>query len=643
MPKYILLFTLLLSSVIISFAQSPGSFTTKNKKAIKLYLESDNYLIRRQYAEAIDLLEKSLKKDEKFLEAHNRLAAIHKTMNNLDAALVHYHRIKELKRNYPQFNTVFFDIAEVYLQKGDYSNVITYAKKYLETKPQIPEVASQCEVLIKNAEFAIEHIKKPLPVKPRSLKEPINKFQLQYFPVLTVDQQTMIFTRREGLTAQYDEDIFISKKDINGKWGPPEPISQNINSRYNEGTCTISADGRTLIFTACEGRKGFGSCDLFVSYRVGEEWSAPENLGRNINSSSWESQPALSADGRTLYFVSNRPGGYGKRDIWVSTKNEVGDWEPAKNCGPVINTAEDEVSPFIHVNGKTLYFSSKRYPSFGGFDLFYTEMGEKGWEKAVNMGYPINTADDQVSLFITADGTKGYYSHEVRNERGLNTSYLYEFDIPEKVQVKYKSNFVRGKVYDAETNKVLKARIELYDISNENLIGSVFSDSVSGEYLMVLTEGAEYALYVNKKGYLFESLSFDYLKENELKPVEINIYLKPLKTGMATILKNIFFEIDKYELKDKSKTELNKIVNFLKLNPTLKIEINGHTDNSGSKEYNRLLSLNRAKAVYQYLIDSGIECDRISVQGYGDTKPVAPNDTEQNKQKNRRIEFRIVK
>lgn len=643
MSKYLLLLLFLSVFTSETFAQR-GDFTTKSRRAIKFYKESENYMVRGQFPEAIELLQKAIKKDDEFIEAHIRLGQIYKKVSDIDRAIAHLQMASDInKGKNAKFNAVLFDLAELYLKKGDYNNVAVYAERYLSSQPTNKEIANQAEMLKKNAEYALENISKPLPFKPKALTNPINQFELQYFPVLTVDQKTLIFTRREGYAAQYDEDIYISYRQEGGGWSEPQSISPLINTAYNEGTCTISADGRTLIFTSCEGRKGFGSCDLFVSYKIGDEWSAPENMGKSINSSSWESQPALSADGRTLYFISSRAGGYGKRDIWFSTRDDKGNWNKAKNCGSVINSPEDEVSPYIHVNDKTLYFSSKRYPGYGGFDLFYSEKTQDGWSEPENIGYPINTSDDQVSLFITADGTKGYYSHEVRNKMDQNTSYLYEFDIPSEVQVNFKSNYVRGKVYDAETKRLLKAKIELYDIAADSLKGFVHSDSISGEYLIVLTEGAEYALYVNKKGYLFESLSFDYREDANLEPVEINIYLKPVKMGMTTVLKNIFFEVDDFELKEKSKTELNRVVNFLKLNPKLKIEITGHTDNTGSKEYNRMLSLNRAKAVYDYLVKSGIDCDRINVQGYGDSKPVAPNDSEVNKQKNRRIEFKILK
>ena len=383
-----------------------------------------------------------------------------------------------------------------------------------------------------------------------------------------------------------------------------------------------------------------GSCDLYISYKLGDEWTDPENMGTNINSRSWESQPSLSADGRILYFVSDRSGGFGKRDIWMS-QWIGGAWTKAVNLGPTINTAEEEVSPFIHVNGQTLYFSSKGFTGMGGYDIFFSEWNDDKWSAPKNLGYPINTADDQVSLFITADGEKGYYSYEQRGA-DMYRSLLYEFQVPEAIKIKNISNYIAGKVLDVETREPLQAQVELFDVNADSLRSTVTSDSLTGDYMQILTEGSEYALYVTRPGYLFESLRFDYQQSHQREPLNIDILLKPIKRGTASVMNNIFFDVDKYDLKEKSRTELNKTVLLMESNPALMIEISGHTDNSGSDEHNRELSINRARAVYQYLIDQGIDPDRLKFKGYGSSVPVAPNDSEENRQLNRRIEFRVL-
>jgi outer membrane protein OmpA-like peptidoglycan-associated protein len=467
---------------------------------------------------------------------------------------------------------------------------------------------------------------------------------MQYFPVLTADQRQLIFTRRAGDGPNDDEDLMVSKKDEQGRWMAPESISKNINTQLNEGTCSISADGRRLIFTSCSGRDGIGSCDLYESVKEGEVWTTPKNLGRNVNTSEWESQPSLSADGRTLYFVSDRRAGVGRRDIWISTLNdETGTWTKAINAGGQINSPFDEISPFIHANDRTLYFASNGLPGFGGYDIFYAERDSADWGDPENIGNVINDHEDQFSLFITADGKKGYYSHEETLPTGLSRSRIFEVEIPAENQVRYKSNYVKGVIRDKVSQSPLKARIELINIDRNKRVSLAESDSVTGDYLMVLTQGAEYALYISKKGYLFKSYNFNYSTVKDFEPIVINIDLEKATTGSMVVLNNLFFDIDKYDLKPKSIPELEKIIWFMQENPQARVEISGHTDNSGQPAYNKQLSEKRALAVFNYLTQKGIDKNRLTPIGYGSDKPLASNDSEMGRQQNRRIEFRIIK
>jgi outer membrane protein OmpA-like peptidoglycan-associated protein len=472
----------------------------------------------------------------------------------------------------------------------------------------------------------------------------VNQFAMQYFPVLTADEEELIFTRRMGFADEFDEDLVITHKNENGRWTSPQSISKNINSMFNEGTCTISADGRKIIFTSCIGRQGYGSCDLFESRKLGGEWSTPENLGINVNSAEWESQPSLSADGRTLYFVSDRRGGMGRRDIWVSTLDGNGKWTRSKNVGKPVNTVYDELSPFIHVNNKTLFFASNGLTGFGGYDLYYAEKDSVlKWSEPVNVGAPINNHEDQFSLFITADGKKGYYSHEEMKVGGNSRSKIIEIAIPEENRVKFRSNYVKGTVTDRETHRPLKATIELINIEKNETESLMESDSVTGDYLIVLTQGAEYALYVNKTDYLFKSLNFNYSEVKDFKPILLNIELDKVKDGSIAVLENIFFDTDKYDLKEKSLGELQKLTRFLGDNPKLKVEISGHTDNVGSLSYNKQLSEKRASSVNAYLVKHGIAANRLVVKGYGPDHPIGDNTTDEGRRQNRRIEFKLVK
>ncbi len=637
--KGILVIIVIWVFTVSALAQMPLS--TKNKKAIELYVEADNYRVRGQFNQAISLLQQAIEKDKGFSEAYFRLGVTYKMMRDLDRSTKSYEAGLYLTIDQKKQKGYFFELGDNYLQVGNYEKARDFLSRYLDSEILNKPKMDQATLWKRTADYAIKNKRNSSGFVPRPLSDTVNCFPMQYFPVLTADEQELIFTRRLGAGNEDDEDLVITRKDSAGHWTKPESISPNVNSAYNEGTCTISADGRQLIFTSCLGRKGFGNCDLFQSLRVGTTWSMPLNMGPQINSPAWESQPALSADGRVLYFLSDRKGGLGSRDIYVSYQIEPNKWTKAENLGPKINTPYDEISPFIHVNGRTLFFAANGRLGFGGYDLFRSEKENGQWQEPVNFGYPVNNHEDQFSLFITADGKRGYYSHE---EGSMNTSgKIYEISVPEELQIKFRSNYVKGKVKDRKTGQPLNARIELYDVAKNELVSFVNSDSVTGEYLMVLTQGSEYGIFVSKKEYVFQSLNFNYQSEITIEPVEVNVFLDKVTVGAISVLKNIFFEFDRFDLQDKSITELENMVRFLTDNPQVKVEIGGHTDNDGSPAYNIKLSQNRAQSVATYLIQNGIDQKRISQKGYGADRPMKPNDSEENKQANRRIEFKILK
>lgn len=623
-------------------SQAQQELGTKNKRAADLYIESENYVIRRQYPQAISLLNQALNRDYQFVEAHLRLGTCYKAVEDKAGAIKHFTEVIKLKPEDPRYSMAYFVLAEISIKEGKYDEAIELLNQHQKIAPK-GNLLDEGARMIQNAQFAKQAINNPVEFNPQPLSSKVNIFQLQYFPVLTADEKTLFFTARNGNARTDDEDIFISTKDAFGEWTTPESISRNINTRFNEGTCSISADGRMMIFTACEGRQGYGSCDLYVTYKIGEEWSVPNNLGPNINSPQWDSQPSLSADGNTLYFVSNRPGGKGSRDIYVSYRNEAGDWTMAQNLGEPINTSSDEVSPFIHANGLTFFFASNGHPGFGGFDLFSTEIkADNTWGAIKNLGYPINTSEDQVSLFIAASGTTAYYANERKQGNQYIDSKIYSFELPLQLQVTRGVNYVKGRVVDAITQKPIVATVELYDLETDELSSRVKSDSLTGEYLITLTKGSEYALYVNKNGYLFDSRYFSFQEDDSVNPELADILLNKINRGESVNLNNIFFDFDKFVLREKSKTELKKIISFLNAYPDIKIEIEGHTDNVGSAQYNLELSRNRALSVYEYLMENNVADNRVYYKGYGMEKPIAINETEEGRQLNRRIAFKIL-
>lgn len=622
--------------VFTAHGQSPLS--TKNKKAIELYDLADNFRVRGQHEEAIGYLKDALSRDDKFFEAWFRLGLVFRAQRQNAQAIESLEKGLVLTRDVRWQKAFSFELAELCIRVGEYQRSLRYADFYLGNELMNKPKMAQALLWKRSAEFSLAN-KREVAFTQHPLPDTVNKFHMQYFPVLTGDEEELIFTRRLGYADEFDEDLVVARRQ-DGKWKEPVSISAKINSNFNEGTCTVSADGSQLIFTSCQGRRGFGSCDLFESRRVGEEWSTPVNMGPQINSAAWESQPSLSADGRILYFVSDRRGGTGGRDIYMSFKMDENKWSRAENIGRTINTPFDEISPFIHVNGQTLFFSTNGRPGFGGYDIFRSEWADSVWSEPVNFGYPINNHEDQFSLFINPGGDRGYYSHE-ENDR-YSTSRIFEFAVPEAYGLKNKSNVVKGVVRDAISKKPVKAHIELFNLATSERMSLVDADSLTGRYLMMLTQGADYALYVNATGYLFQNLHFNYEANYNPQPVVIDINLEPIRAGASIVLNNIFFDHDQYELKPRSMTELDKLVSFLNENPGQRVEISGHTDDTGTESYNQSLSLKRAQAVVDYLNKKGLPTSRLTKTGYGSKRPLVPNDSEANREKNRRIEFKLL-
>ncbi len=613
---------------------------SKNKKAIELFTEADNYRVRRQFKQAVELLNQAILKDKNFCEAYFRLSQVYRELRDYKKSIqlltTGMNSTPDLKKK----KIFAFELGELYLLTGDYNTSIQFLNQFLkEEKLNQPKI-DQASFWISTCEFGLKNQRTSAGFQPHMLSDTVNCFVMQYFPVLTADEQQLFFTRRNGIRGTDTEDLVVSTKDATGRWTTPVSISDKINTPENEGTCTVSADGRQLIFTSCRGRAGFGGCDLFLSEKRGDEWSVPVNLGPGVNSGYWESQPSLSADGRTLYFISDRKGGLGGKDIYVSYKNNNGDWSKAENLGPGINTRADDLSPFIHVNGRTLFFASNGRVGFGGYDIFVTEKVDNQWTEPRNFGAPVNNYEDQFSLFITTDGKKGYYSHET----GLddNTGRIYEITIPEELQIAHRSNYVKGIITDAESRKPVKAKVELLDLKKNELVSVVNSDSLNGKYLMVLTHGSDYGLFISAPGYLYKSFNFNFEETKQVDPIVADIQLQKAKSGASMVLNNIFFDYGKYDLKQESISELEKVVTFLSDNPKIKIEISGHTDNQGTEESNQLLSGKRASAVSDFLVTKNISKTRMQTIGFGSKKPIHDNDTEENRSVNRRIEFKIV-
>jgi outer membrane protein OmpA-like peptidoglycan-associated protein len=413
----------------------------------------------------------------------------------------------------------------------------------------------------------------------------------------------------------------------------------DVNTPQNEGAQMISQDGQWLVFTGCYRPGGYGACDIYISYLTPNGWSEAVNMGPAVNSDQWDSQPCLSPDKRELYFSSRRSGGFGGSDLYVCRLQPTGNWGRPENLGPGINTPGNEACPFIHADNQTLYFTSDALPGYGDNDLFYTKRDQMGkWGQPVNLGYPINTINEEGTLFIAADGKTAYFASD-RNDShgGLD---IYSFILREGIRPN-RTLWVKGKVFDKKTTIGLPSTVELIDLASKQPVTKVQTDE-NGSYLITLPVGKDYAFNVNRKGYLFYSDNFSLSQHSPDSIYEKNIALYPIEANAMIVLKNVFFDINKFDLKPESQVELDKLVQLLNENPRVKIEISGHTDNAGKPSDNIVLSNNRAKAVVNYLVSKGIASLRVTSKGFGETKPVADNKTEEGRTQNRRTELRVV-
>ena len=459
------------------------------------------------------------------------------------------------------------------------------------------------------------------------------------------------------------EDIYFSRK-VNGKWQKGRPI-EALNTLNNEGAHNVSADGKMIVFTDCGGRKGYGTCDIFYSEIKNGQWTPAKNIGRPINSKYWDSQPSLSADRSEIYFASRRPNGFGESDIWVSKRKPNGTWGEPENLGEKINTPGVERSPFIHADGQTLFFSSQGLPGMGSDDLFVVKKLDDGtWGEPKNLGFPINTKESEVALIVNLEGTTAYFSSDRDfdspgdkaifgefNRRSATDIYKFELYPEARPQ---QVTYVKANVFDIVTDEKLIAEVEFVDLATGRIHVSSKTDS-DGEFLVCLPMGKNYSLNVSKEKYLFHSENFSLeAVSSRNEPYLLDIGLQPIPDPSATadnglpkskpiILKNVFFETAKADLRPESITELNKLKQLLEKNPSLQIQLNGHTDNVGSEEDNLQLSDDRAKAVHDYLVAEGIDKERLKFKGYGETMPIDTNDTPEGRQNNRRTEFEILK
>lgn len=635
MIKKCLLYIFLLIP-IIGFSQR---YSVSSKKAIKLYEEALHFYDYFQTDLALNNLTKAISIEPGFIEAYLVLADIYKVQNQKQKEIESYHKIIEIDSSF--FVYTYYNLAQAEFSIGKYLDAKKSAELFLNYLQINPDIRIKAIQLVRNCIFADSLVNHPVKFNPIHLGNKINTQFDDYWPSITADDSVFVTTvlvpfSIDGKTA-LQEDFYISYK-LNGEWTQTRPLGIPINTTGNEGAQSLFVDGKSYFYTACNRKKGFGACDLYFVSQENGKWQDPIILKHPINTRYSEKQPSISSDGKKLYFASNRPGGKGKMDIWMSELDTNGIWKEPTNLGDSINTVGDEISPYIHFDDKTLYFSSNRRMGLGGFDIFISRYENETWTQVQNVGYPINTHQDEIGLIVSANGSTAYYSTQRGND---SSKEIYKFDLPKEVKAN-NVTYVKGNVYDIDTKEKLEAAINLYNILDFE-ISRYFKSDNEGEFLITLPPKSKYAFNVSKTGYLFYSEHFDLTGfTDSLKPFYLDIPLQKIEVGNTTILKNVFFDVDSYELLDDSRFELKKLIELLHINSSLIIEIGGHTDNSGAHDYNMELSNNRAKSVYNFLVDNGIEVTRLSFKGYGESNPIDSNDTELGRSKNRRTEFKVM-
>ena len=667
--RFFILLIIIATGVVRSYAQFDSDFCNDidDKKLIKSFQKGVQLLNEGKMNEAESVFAKILEEEPEFTEAWVASSEINyskyksarepKSQNNYYSRYVKC--LENVAKTCPSYQNyeVCYTLGKIFFSYDNYD----VAKKYLSTYTQN---AGKGTKYYKDAENTIHYIdqylnliENPVPFEP-VIVEGVSSAYDDYLPLISPDGSLALFTKaytkkevQSIYTDKFVEEFTVSKAadDKGLVFSPGEPLPYPFNSGKNQGAASISIDNKTLFITICEFvSRDYDNCDIYMSTRVGDGWSELKSLGPNINGlKTWESQPSISADGKTLYFASIREDNIGfdpnnpTSDLYYSTKDEKGNWSKAKNLGPKINTPGNEKSPFIHSDSQTLYFSSDGHLGIGGYDIFFSKFRDGDWTTPINIGYPINTKNNDLGFVVNTQGTKAYFASNKLNGKGGWDIYaidLYKEARPEKVFL------VKGQLLDDNGSSIGDARLEVKNTRTEEVSEGIV-DSETGQYAVAVTtkdEKDDFLMVVKKEDYSFSSTLIEPTEETFEKPIEVNFEVKPIEAGKSVQINDIYYATASYEINSKSYAVLNEFADFLKSNPTVKVEIRGHTDNVGSAQTNIALSNRRAQAVYEYLLSKGVPRNNISYKGYGPNMPIADNRTEAGRAKNRRTEFYIL-
>ena len=652
-----------------SYAQFEDDFCNDidDKKLIKSFQKGVQLLNDGKMNEAEVIFAKIIDEEPEFTEAWVASSEINyskyksakdpKSQNNYYSRYVKcLESVAKLCPSYQNYE-VCYTLGKIFFSHDKLDVAKTYLKTYIDNGKKGTKYYSDAESTYHYIEQYLNLIENPVPFEP-VIVEGVSSAYDDYLPLISPDGSLALFTKaymKKEINSIYGdrfvEEFTVSKaSDDKGLvFSPGEPLPYPFNSGKNQGAASISIDNKTLFITICEFvSRDYDNCDIYMSTRTGDGWSELKSLGPNINGvKTWESQPSISADGKTLYFASIRESNIGfdpdnpTSDIYYSTKDEKGNWTKAKNLGSKINTPGNEKSPFIHSDSQTLYFSSDGHLGIGGYDIFFSKFRDGDWTKPVNIGYPINTKNNDLGFVVNTQGTKAYFASNKLNGKGGWDIYaidLYKEARPEKVFL------VKGQLVDDNGYALSDAKLEVKNTRTEEVSEGVV-DAETGHYAVAVTaknENDDFLMVVKKEDYSFSSTLIEPTEETFEKPIEVNFEVKPIEAGKSVQINDIYYATASYEINQKSYAVLNEFAEFLKSNPTVKVEIRGHTDNIGSAQTNITLSNRRAQAVYDYLLSKGVPKANVSYKGYGPNMPIADNRTEAGRAKNRRTEFYIL-
>ncbi|MFM2285574.1 MAG: hypothetical protein RLZZ543_1071 [Bacteroidota bacterium] len=620
---------------------------SSNKKARKLYEKAID-VVRTNKNEARGLLNEALEIDPEFGRANYMLADL--LIKGKQSAEAEPY-LKQVIAVCPELDpSVFYKLGSIQFAAKKYKEAQENLKRFVDSNAGKEKDRSDAREQLTAATFYIEGFAKPVPFNPTPLAD-ISSEADEYLPVITADNQRAYFTRRTKEKEKFSGGINVEEKSVERfSWSSSlgtnhfekgQPMPPPFNKNSNEGGASLSADNRILFYTICKQEGGeLLNCDLWYSVYGKDSWSEIKNAGPSINGkSTWDSQPSLSSDGKTLYFASNRPGGMGELDIWKSVKDATGKWGVPVNLGPEINTPGNEKSPFFHSDGQTLYFSSTGHQGYGGYDIFFAKLDkELGWQKPKNIGYPINSEKDDLGFFVSTDGKTGYFASD--KLKGVGGWDVYAFDLykearPERVV------FLTGELKNENNQVVTDAKVEIQNVRTRE-ITTIDVDSLTGKYVAVMAFNEDHILTVKQPG---KASTTEYLSTADSSlnaPKKMDVTVKEIKVGQAYKINNLNFGTNSAAFNAQTVFIVQELAVFLKENPTVKIAIHGHTDNVGDPAANLKLSNERAKHVFELLLLEGIQAERLSWKGFGMTKPLASNLTDKGKAMNRRTEFVIT-